>query len=138
MYVVFALLGAASYGIGAALMKLGVSTGFPKIAWKDFLRQWRAVVKTVVTNRVWAIGLLLSVASAFFVAQAMSGGDLSVVQILANTASLWSLCVGVAFFSERLAAGEWCGLAIILAGAVLVSLTPESTCSLESWHLSPL
>ena len=57
----------------------------------------------------------------------MAGGDLSVVQILANTASIWSVSIGVIFFTEKLAKGEWIGLGFILAGAAMVSLTHEST-----------
>ncbi len=127
MYVFLALAGAAASGIGAALMKFGVSRQFPRLSLRDFLPQWRQVVGAVFTNKVWLLGFLLGVSSGFLLAQAMAGGDLSVVQILANTSSIWSVFIGVFFFTERLAKGEWVGLGFILAGAALVSMTHEST-----------
>lgn len=127
MYVILALLAAALSGIGAALMKFGVAVRFPRITLATFLREWPSVVRAVAGSRVWLLGLLLGVSSGFFMAQAMAGGDLAVVQVIGTTTSLWSVAIGVLFFSERLDPGEWKGLAVILAGAGLVSLAYAPT-----------
>jgi len=127
MYVILALLGAVAAGVGAALMKSGVAARFPRITLRTFLRQWPSVLRAVAGSRVWLLGLVLGASSGFFMAQALSGGDLTVVQVVGNTASLWSVLLGVLFFSERLDPGEWTGLGVILAGAVLVSLAHAPT-----------
>jgi len=127
MTIFFALVGAAMAGIGASLQKFGIAARFPRITLREFTRQWRLVARTLLTNKVWLLGLLMGASSGFFMAQAMSGGDLSLVQILSNTTGLWSVLIGVVFFTEKLTGGEWIGLAVMFAGAALVSLTPETT-----------
>ncbi len=123
-----ALASAAMIGVSFTLQKHGVAADFPGIGFATLLHRWRAVVRALLGNWVWLLGMALGVVGGLVQVQAVANGDLSLVQPLLNTSNLWAMAIGVGLFGERLGRREWLGVAIGIAGAVVVSMSPlEST-----------
>jgi len=141
LYVLLAVLASLCWGVGAVLMKRGVSTRLPKLSISTFLRDFKKILLTLLKSWEWVTSILLGIAGGFAIVQAQSMGDLSVVLPLANLACAFSILFGNLFLKERLSAGEWAGLVVLIAGAVLISIsesrvTSEGTNSTMLWLLT--
>ena len=90
-----ALASAAMIGVGFTLQKHGVASDFPDIGFATLLHRWRAVVRALLGNWVWLLGMGLGVVGGLVQVQAMANGDLSLVQPLFNTSNLWAMAIGV-------------------------------------------
>ncbi len=135
--IVLALSSAAMIGVGFSLQKHGVAAEFPEISFAALVHRWRAIVRALLGNWVWLAGMALGVGGGLVQVQAMAEGDLSLVQPLFNTSNLWAMAIGLGFFGERLGRWEWLGVAVGIAGAVVVSLSPLESTSLRpaTWPL---
>lgn len=122
-FVLPTLLACLAFGIGTAMMKHGVATKIPGISLARATKEWRSVLSAVLANRLWLGGLAASLAGGLFQVVALSRGELSLVQPLVNLNVAITVGAGVALMGERVSRREGAGLAVILAGAVLLGMS---------------
>lgn len=107
-------LWAATVGVAAASAAL-----VPLVA-----ASWLVLGQPAIPAQAWAIGIVsggVEVLYFVFLAAAYRRGDLSVVYPLARgSAPLLAVAIGVGILGERLAPGAWAGVALLVAGLVLV------------------
>jgi uncharacterized membrane protein len=107
-------LRAATIGMTAASI-----AGVPLV-----LLAWLALDRPAVPAAAWLLGIcsgLVEVAYFVFLAAAYRRGDLSVVYPLARgSAPLLAVVLGVGILGERLAAGAWLGVGLLVGGLLLV------------------
>lgn len=85
---------------------------------------WVALGRPAVAAAAWPIGIasgVVEVAYFVFLSAAYRRGDLSLVAPLARgSAPLFSVAIGVGVLGERLVTGAWIGVALVLAGLLVV------------------
>lgn len=85
---------------------------------------WVVLGRPAVAPAAWPIGIASGVVEVLyfvFLAAAYRRGDLSLVAPLARgSAPLFSVAIGVGVLGERLAAEAWIGVALVLAGLLVV------------------
>jgi transporter family protein len=79
--------------------------------------------RTMAANWLWVGGIVISLLGGLFFVQAVAMGDLSVVTPLVNMTMVFAVLLGVAFLRERMEAAEWAGMALMIVGAVVISLS---------------
>lgn len=125
------IIASLAWATAAAMQKHGLNRNFPKITLKTFLSQFVSIVKTMAANWLWLSGILIGILGGLVYAQALSMGDLSMIQPLANTTILFTILIGVFLLNERLSKMEWSGLFILLSGAVLIGLSSSQETSVN-------
>ncbi len=123
MWLVYVLLACAGLGAGAAMQKHGMATRLPELSMGTLVRDLGRVVRTVVRSPIWVLGGALNLAGAGCLVLAIDAGELSVVQPLTNLNLVVSVVAGVLVLRERLSTGERVGVASLVAGGVLLSLS---------------
>jgi len=118
--VVLAIIASICWGVGTALQKLGMSASFPKITLRRAFRQIGPILKVLVTNWPWMLGLLGQLGGMASFATALGAGDISRVQPIVCLTGVVAALVGVIFLKEKVSPREWLGIAIIVAGVILV------------------
>lgn len=73
----------------------------------------------------WQMGLLATTAGWILFLQATSLGDISLVQPLMSAGDVMLVLLAVTYLKERLNPAEWFGLAITVAGGVLMAIGAE-------------
>ena len=85
---------------------------------------WLVAGQPSIPAEAWLIGIVsggVEVAYFVFLAAAYRRGDLSVVYPMARgSAPLFAIAIGVVILGERLAPGAWAGVALLVAGLLLV------------------
>lgn len=120
----FWLAVAASFfwGIGTAMQKYGVEASFPKITLKQLLTSIFSVLKTLILNPMWAVGLGSMIGGMLCFSYALAHGDISLVQPLINLTMVIAALIGVFFLGEKVSGIEWCGISVMLIGVIFVSI----------------
>lgn len=106
-------------------MKHGVATRVDPVRLGELCGRRREIFAGMRRNRVWALGLGVTLCGSPVSIQAVSLGDVSVVKPLMRVEVLFTALLGVWLLRERLAAREWCGVACLLAGAFALVLGSE-------------
>jgi drug/metabolite transporter (DMT)-like permease len=120
--VVLAVVASLFWGVGTALQKQGMAVSFPRITVGGLLRSLPLVIRTLLVNRAWLIGLVgMFVGMALF-GMALGRGDITVVQPVVCLTGVVAAIVGVGFLGERLGRLEWVGIGLTLLGVVLVGM----------------
>lgn len=130
-WLIFTLIAATLFGLGAAMQKHGISAEFPKVDLKNLLRNLPKIVKTLFANKLWFGGFLMGPIGGVFFFQAMSEGKLSVIQPLMNLAMLVTVLIGVFVLKEHLKKIEWIAVAVMIIGAIALSMVPGESSSSE-------
>lgn len=127
-YILLAIGAACCFGVATALQKR-VFERIPRIKadwWiKDGKIDWNAIrdmIRKVLCVEM-IVGVLLGLVGWVGYAKSMSMGDVTIIQPLMNVATLITVGIGVYFLKERLKSYEWAGIALVLIGAVLVSMS---------------
>ncbi len=134
MWLLLTLLACVCFASGAALQKHGMATDFPTLSLGRLRRELGAILRTILRNWRWLLGLLLNLVGGVFFLLAIDQGEVSVVQPLVNANLLLAVLIGVIFLGERLRATEWLGALAMGAGAVLVTLSAQSELPVASAH----
>lgn len=129
--IVLAVMASCFWGVGTVLQKHGMANSFPQISLANLLRQIGPVLKTLVTNWVWVLGLIIMAFGMASYATALGRADLSIVQPIVCLTGVVAAVIGVTFLKEKVRPIEWAGIALILGGVVVVSLKNGG----ESSHL---
>ncbi len=124
--VLLAVVASLFWGVGTALQKQGMAASFPKITLRNLVRQLPVVLRTLLVNRAWALGLLGMLAGMALFGMALGRGDITVVQPVVCLTGVVAAGVGVGFLGERLGRMEWTGIGLILLGVILVGVAGGS------------
>jgi drug/metabolite transporter (DMT)-like permease len=98
-----------------------MATSFPKITVREFFLQIGSILKTLLTNWVWTLGLVIMVSGGLLFTTALGNAGITKILPIVCLTGVVAAFVGVAFLKERVATIEWIGIALILLGVVLVS-----------------
>ena len=120
-YLIFALVACLFFGVGGAMQKHGIATALPKLTLSRFLRQPIFIIRTLITNWVWLLGICCNLFGGAFFVLALGAGQLSVVQPLVSTNVMISLLIGVTLFGERMNRSEWISLGLFLVGGAVLA-----------------
>lgn len=123
MYILLAICCAVCFGIGNSMQKHGVAVTFPGISASRFFGQMPVIVKTLLANWVWLLGLGFLIAGFIFQGKSMDapGSKLSVIMPLLNISTVVTSLIGVFLLREKVKATEWLGVAALTLGAVMIS-----------------
>lgn len=119
--VLIVLLACLIFSVGGVMQKHGMATSFPKLGGREIIKEWKKILKTIVTNWIWVVGSLLVFAGFILHFQAVGMGDLSLVQPLFNIQIIFVVVIGVLVLREKMRALEYFGVAVLLAGALVIS-----------------
>ena len=125
--ILLAVIASVCWGVGTVMQKHGMAKAFPKILLRDFLRQIGPVLKTLITNWLWTVGLVLFIGGGmlFMTAQGRAGIT-RVLPITCLTGAVAAL-IGVAFLKEKVAPVEWAGIGLVFAGVIVVAQAAGGT-----------
>ncbi len=118
--VVLAIIASIFWGIGNTLQKHGMATSFPKISMRDVLRQFVAILTTLLRNWMWLLGLACMLCGMALFATALGAGDITLVQPIVCLTAVVAAIGGVVFLKEKVTRKEWAGIAAICVGVVFV------------------
>lgn len=85
-----------------------------------------AVLRALLTDWRWLLGLLFTVGGWLLFVQATSLGDISLVQPLMSAGDVLLVVMAVLFLRERLGRWEWIGVLVTVAGAAALAAQPEA------------
>lgn len=105
------------------MQKHGMVTSFPKLSGSRILKEWRQILLSIFKNWIWVLGAIFSFIGWVLHFQALTIGDITIVQPLMNTQVVIIVLIGVAILKEKLLPSEWLGIFILLVGAVILSIT---------------
>ena len=120
--LLLAVVASLFWGVGTAMQKQGMAASFPRISLGNLLAQLPWVLRTLLVNRAWVLGLAGMIAGMALFGMALGRGDITVVQPVVCLTGVVAAIVGVGFLGERLGTLEWAGIALTLVGVVLVGL----------------
>ncbi len=120
--VLLAVVASLFWGVGTALQKQGMAASFPRITLRTLLVTLPSVLRTLLVNRAWVIGLLGMIAGMALFGMALGRGDITVVQPVVCLTGVVAAIVGVGFLGERLGRLEWAGIGLTLLGVALVGM----------------
>lgn len=120
MWLFLTLTACLFFAAGAALQKHGMATAFPKLTFSRLRSELGPVLRAIVHNWVWLLGLLSNLAGGGLFVLAVDQGEVSVVQPLVNLNLLLAMLLGVFVLGERLRGTEWAGAGVMALGAALV------------------
>ncbi len=129
--VLLAVVASLFWGVGTALQKQGMASEFPRITLRSVLRQLPAVLRTLLANRAWLLGLLGMIIGMALFGMALGRGDITVVQPVVCLTGVVAAVVGVVFLGERLGRLEWAGIGLTLVGVALVGMGGGGQTSVE-------
>lgn len=123
MSILLAFLTAVLWGFGNVFQKQGMTTSFPKISIGRVFSQIPTILKTLFTNWLWMLGLvMMGVGALLYVIALGIGGRVTVVQPILCLTVVVSALVGVIWLKEKVSTLEWVGIATVFAGVVMVSV----------------
>lgn len=79
-----------------------------------------ATLCAFLSSALWWMGVVAAACGWLLLVKAVEFGEISIVQPLMSVGDLLLVAVAVFFFKERLSVVEWLGLALTLAGAVIL------------------
>lgn len=117
LLVASAALGAA----GSVLQKQRVATRAPEVPLGTILRRSGSFFGPLFRDPGWLLGAVLGFAGAITGLQALAWLDLSVTKALGRLETVFVILLGVAILGERIRTTEVVGIALLLAGASLLT-----------------
>lgn len=104
------------YGVSAVLCKVGLQHD---IAANQYASRWMFIL-SLMTNRVWVIGVALSAFANVVMVQVQSVIDVSVVYPILNFSYIFALVLGYLYLKEMLNKAQWIGVATVVLGTVVM------------------
>lgn len=125
-YVILALIAASLSGTATSMQKKALAR-LPQLTFGQFIRELFKVLKQLLSNRVWVLGLLTGMLAWLIYVQAVAIGDLVVVRPLMNANTLVVILIGVTKLKERIHGPERLGIIAMVVGVFLLSYSPQRT-----------
>lgn len=99
-------------------------------------RQARACgLRSLLRERLWWTGAAATMAGWVLFVAATWAGDISIVQPMMSTGDLLLVLAAVVWLRERPSLGEWCGIALVLAGAGILAREPSLAVQTIAWNM---
>ncbi len=118
--VLLAIMASLFWGVGTALQKYGMSSEFPKITLANCFWQIIPILKTLLVNWHWMLGLVCMFGGMICFATALGLGDMALVQPLIGLTGVVAAFIGVTVLKEKIKGIEIAGIAGIVFGVALV------------------
>lgn len=115
VYILLTLGCAFMFAVGAILCKYGMK-GYGSGDHPNILH----LTWYLLRNRVWFLGVFVSLCSNAAVLQIQSVLDLSVVHSILTSTYIFTLLLGYWFLDEKLTRNQWIGTVTVLLGTVLI------------------
>ncbi|MFX0068397.1 MAG: EamA family transporter [Promethearchaeota archaeon] len=125
-YVILALVAASLSGTATSMQKKALAK-LPQLTFNQFIREIFKVLKQLLSNRIWVLGLLTGMAAWLIYVQAIAIGDLLVVRPLINANTLVVILIGVTKLKEQIHRTEWSGIVAMIIGIFCLSYNPQTT-----------
>ncbi|MFX1486139.1 MAG: EamA family transporter [Promethearchaeota archaeon] len=125
-YVILALIAASLSGTATSMQKKALARVSP-LTFGQFIREIFKVLKQLLSNKVWVLGLLTGMLAWLIYVQAVAIGDLVVVRPLMNANTMVVIFIGVTKLKERIHRPEWLGIIAMITGVFLLSYSPQRT-----------
>ena len=119
--VLFIITASIGFGVGASLQKQGLASTFPNLTFRTLLGRPGEVVRGILASRTWLPGILINFLGTFFYFQALSEGELTIVQPLVSLNIVVAVLAGVLVLRETLHRREWAGIGAMILGTVLLA-----------------
>jgi drug/metabolite transporter (DMT)-like permease len=129
--VLLAIVASIFWGVGTVMQKQGMAAEFPKITFGNLIRQFGAVLKALVQNRIWFAGLIILIGGMLTYSYALANGDITLVQPIVNLTLVVAAVGGVVFLKEKVSGLEWLGIFVMLCGVVLIAFGVTAPTSVE-------
>ncbi|MGH8556331.1 MAG: hypothetical protein ACRESZ_02490 [Methylococcales bacterium] len=110
-YILTALLCSFLFAVGAVLCKVGMRKLDTDIHPSIFQLAW-----FLVRNRIWFLGVFVSLATNAVVLQIQSVLDLSVIHSILTSTYIFTLLLGYVFLDEKLSPAQWLGTVTVMIG----------------------
>lgn len=126
-YVLLTVLAAFLYGISAVLQKKGIEkiSGYKNIWVKGHSIDWKALKDLIkeLLHRHFIAGLVLGLFGFLAYIEAMSMGEISVIQPLINISIVVTWILGILYLKEKIYGKDWLSLFLIFFGVVMLSVS---------------
>ncbi len=114
-YIIGTLVCSVFYAIGAILCKLGLQS-FQQGSQYSLISRIFFLVK----NKIWLLGIAITLSSNLAILQIQSVLDLSVVHAILNSSYIFALFLSYFVFNETLTKSQWIGICFVMIGAALI------------------
>lgn len=115
IYILSALFCSFLFAVGAILCKYGMRTLNTEVHPNIFQLAW-----FLVRNRVWFLGVFVSLLSNAAVLQIQAVLDLSVVHSILTSTYIFTLLLGYIFLGEKLSNTQWLGTITVMIGTTII------------------
>lgn len=137
-YVGLTLLAALLFAVGNALQKHGIASRLRPLSAATLARKPVEVVRALLRQPLWLLGLVVTVVAVGFETQALALGDVSVVKPLSQVQSIFVVLIGVCLLRERVRATEWLAVALLTAGVGMLAQQPADSALPAAGRLATL
>lgn len=119
-YIIVALLCSFLFAVGAILCKYGMRTLNTAMPPNIFQLAW-----FLIRNRIWFLGVFVSLGTNAVVLQIQSVLDLSIVHSILTSTYIFTLFLGYLFLGEKLSRTQWLGTLTVIIGTTAIVLIGE-------------
>ncbi len=120
IYVFFTIVCSLLFAVGAVLCKHGMR-GYGSGEHPNILH----LTWFLIRNKIWFLGVMVSLLSNAAVLQIQSVLDLSVVHSILTSTYIFTLLLGYLFLREKLTITQWIGTVTVLLGTLIVVLVEQ-------------
>ena len=114
-YILITLFCSFLFAVGAVLCKYGMRTLNTEVHPNVFQLAW-----FLVRNKIWFLGVFVSLLSNAAVLQIQAVLDLSVVHSILTSTYIFTLVLGYVFLGEKLSRTQWLGTVIVMIGTTAI------------------
>ncbi len=126
-YVLVALLCSFLFAVGAILCKYSMRKLKTDVHPDIFELAW-----FLVRNRIWFLGVFISLVTNVVVLQIQSVLDLSVIHSILTSTYIFTLLLGYLFLDEELTPGQWFGTLTVIVGTTAILFIGEPITGTET------
>ncbi|MHA1237692.1 MAG: EamA family transporter [Candidatus Odinarchaeia archaeon] len=127
---ILAIFSAFLFGLGTSLQKKGLNIMEP-LFFKTFIKKIHRVFISLILNKFWILGTLISISGWYLYVNALSLTDLIIVRPIINLNIVFVIIIGVLTLNERINKRELIGMILIISGVLFLSLVSERTGSID-------
>ncbi len=112
------------YGLSAVLCKIGLQRERDS---NFSIYSLGAVLMFLIKNKIWLLGIIVSMLANVTIIQLQSFIDVSVVYPILNFSYIFVLLLGVFFLNETLSQWQWYGVFAVITGTLMILLIADTS-----------
>jgi Predicted permeases len=115
IYELLTLFCSFLYGASSVLCKIGLQ-------YNSNLRSYsiKNIIILLIKNKIWLLGVFISIFSNIIIAQVQSVIDISIVYPILNFSYIFTLLLGYLFLKESLNKNQWLAIIIVTLGTAII------------------